>query len=109
MSDARTGALIVVTERARAPLPAAKAAAETYSLRLDAVATVLDAMRAATVKSRAINARLRLTVEIEPDGTLHIVPDTSDLEVKGVGPKPRDRAFEPMILPSLRAPRAGDG
>jgi len=73
MRDARAGALVTVADRTGPLAPEAEALGKTLSVNGDALAMMIDVLRAATSRSRDAGAAIQFTVEIEPDGGSRIV------------------------------------
>lgn len=71
MRDARTGRFLTVKEGAHEPLP--KEVGRALSMSTNAVAVVIDALRAAALRSRSAGTPLQFVVEVEPSGKPRII------------------------------------
>lgn len=76
MRDARTGQFLMVREDTQEPLP--KEVGRALAMSTNSVAVVLDALRAATSKSRSAGTVLQFIVEVEPSGKPRIVEAFGD-------------------------------
>ncbi|WP_165362034.1 MULTISPECIES: DUF2384 domain-containing protein [Sphingobium] len=105
MRDARTGEWLTVSEQAGTPPAETREIGRALALSTNSVAVVLDALRAATVRSRSARTPLQFIVEVKPNGAPRIVaapeaPDTQGDEFE------IDAAEEAALGEALESARA---
>ena len=84
MRDASTGKFLTVAEQKHMPVP--KHIGRALSLSDDSVELVLEALQAATSKSRSAGTALQFIVEVKPNGKPRIVNALADTKPSGPAP-----------------------